>query len=201
MRLKALLALLSLLALGVAASGCFNSTPVDQTVTQAITVGTGTSQTVVQPSGASGTTTGGGGGETTTGGGQTTGGGETTGGGTTTGGGGGGGEPAAQALGVSSLPCSACHTLADAGWKGNVGPNLDEAKPEYSLVVDFVTNGAGGGAMPSFKSQFSAAQIKCIAAYVPAPAGAWGQAMTDAKGRGAPASIADACKGVKLSSS
>ena len=37
--------------------------------------------------------------------------------------------------------CEGCHTLADAGAKGNVGPNLDDAKPSLALVVDRVTNG------------------------------------------------------------
>ena len=106
--------------------------------------------------------------------------------------------PAAQVLGASKLPCAGCHTLADPGWKGNVGPNLNQAKPPYSLIVNYVTNGAGGGAMPSFKSQFNAAEIKCIAAYVSAAAVATGTVMTDAKGTGSPSSIADACKGIKL---
>jgi hypothetical protein len=193
MRPKALVALLALLGLGVAASGCFNSTAANRTITQAVTIGTGTSATVVEPGQSSGGATTGSG---ATGTGTGTTGATGTGGGTTSTGG--GGQPAAQALGVSGLPCSACHTLKDAGWSGNVGPNLDQAKPDYSLVVDRVTNGAGG--MPSFKSQFSAAQIKCIAAYVSAAAGVSGQATTDAKGKGAPSSIADACKGVKLSS-
>ncbi|HXF97137.1 MAG TPA: hypothetical protein VNJ46_00820, partial [Gaiellaceae bacterium] len=45
--------------------------------------------------------------------------------------------------------CGACHTLADAGTSGTVGPNLDEAKPSFELALDRVTNGKG--AMPSFK--------------------------------------------------
>ena len=53
----------------------------------------------------------------------------------------------------SSAPsaCGGCHTLADAGSTGNVGPNLDDAKPSYDLVVDRVTNGQGG--MPSFRAR------------------------------------------------
>ena len=61
-------------------------------------------------------------------------------------------------------PCAACHTLADAGTTGTIGPNLDEAKPPLSLVVERVTKGAG--AMPSFKGQFSDKQIADVAAYV-----------------------------------
>ena len=60
--------------------------------------------------------------------------------------------------------CKGCHTLKDAGATGNVGPNLDEAKPPLELVVDRVTNGKG--VMPSFSGQLSEKQIADVAAYV-----------------------------------
>ena len=44
-----------------------------------------------------------------------------------------------------------CHTLEAAGSSGTVGPNLDEAKPDATLVVERVTNGKSP--MPSFKGQ------------------------------------------------
>jgi cytochrome c553 len=69
-----------------------------------------------------------------------------------------------------SAGCGTCHTLADAGATGTVGPNLDEAKPSAELVVDRVTNGMG--AMPSFADQLSEEQITEVAAYVSAAAGA-----------------------------
>ena len=65
--------------------------------------------------------------------------------------------------------CGTCHTLADAGTTGTVGPNLDEAKPSEELVVERVTNGMG--AMPSFSGQLSEEQITEVAAYVSAVAG------------------------------
>ena len=65
--------------------------------------------------------------------------------------------------------CVGCHTLADAGAKGNVGPNLDDAKPSVALVVDRVTNGKA--AMPPFKGQLTEQQIKDVAAYVSSVAG------------------------------
>jgi len=65
--------------------------------------------------------------------------------------------------------CVSCHTLADAGASGTVGPNLDQTKPSKDLVVDRVTNGQGG--MPSFKSQLDAAQIQAVADYVSTAAG------------------------------
>jgi mono/diheme cytochrome c family protein len=74
------------------------------------------------------------------------------------------GDPAAGKTIFKTGPCGSCHTLADAGTTGTVGPNLDQAKPPLSLVVTRVLNGAG--AMPSFRSQFSAKQIADIAAYV-----------------------------------
>ena|SRR6188768_3798987 len=69
----------------------------------------------------------------------------------------------------ASAGCGGCHTLADAGTNGNVGPNLDDAKPDASLVTDRVTNGLG--VMPSFKDQLSEKQIADVAAYVSSVAG------------------------------
>jgi len=69
--------------------------------------------------------------------------------------------------------CVACHTLKAAGATGTVGPNLDQKKPPFSLVVDRVTNGKTGaaGTMPSFKSKLTAAQIQAVAKYVSSVAG------------------------------
>jgi mono/diheme cytochrome c family protein len=74
------------------------------------------------------------------------------------------GDAAAGAEVFASAGCTSCHTLADAGASGTVGPNLDDAKPPYELVIDRVTNGAG--AMPSFAGQLSEQQIQDVAAYV-----------------------------------
>jgi cytochrome c6 len=60
--------------------------------------------------------------------------------------------------------CVSCHTLADAGSNGNIGPNLDQSKPSEAEAVDKVTNGSGS--MPSFQGRLSAAQIKTVAEYV-----------------------------------
>ena len=70
-------------------------------------------------------------------------------------------------LGASA--CGGCHTLADAGSTGQVGPNLDESQPDYELALDRVTNGQGG--MPSFSSTLSEQQIADVAAYVSSVAG------------------------------
>jgi mono/diheme cytochrome c family protein len=102
----------------------------------------------------------------TTGGGTTTTGG---GGGTTTGGGGGGGAEVDGKAVFASAGCGSCHTLADAGSAGTIGPNLDEAKPSKELALERVTNGKAP--MPSFKGQLSEAQIEAVAEYVSSVAG------------------------------
>lgn len=66
--------------------------------------------------------------------------------------------------------CGSCHTLQDAGSSGDVGPNLDEAKPDLQLAIDRVTNGAG--AMPPFKDTLSEEQIRDVATYVVQASGA-----------------------------
>jgi cytochrome c553 len=60
--------------------------------------------------------------------------------------------------------CASCHTLADAGTSGTIGPNLDDASPSFDKVVERVTNGQG--AMPSFADTLSEQQITDVAAYV-----------------------------------
>ncbi len=70
---------------------------------------------------------------------------------------------------VAQPSCTTCHTLADAGATGMVGPNLDAAQPPYDLVVDRVTNGQG--VMPSFSGSLSEEQIQDVAAYVSSAAG------------------------------
>ena len=80
------------------------------------------------------------------------------------------GDPTAgKQVFLSVAACGGCHTLADAGSSGNVGPNLDDVMPSYDKVVTQVTN--GGGAMPPFKDTLSAQQIADVAAYVSSVAG------------------------------
>jgi mono/diheme cytochrome c family protein len=70
---------------------------------------------------------------------------------------------------IFTANCASCHTLADAGTTGTVGPNLDQAMPPKDLVVDRVTNGQG--AMPSFSDSLDAQQIQAVADYVSTAAG------------------------------
>ncbi|HEX2303342.1 MAG TPA: urate hydroxylase PuuD [Gaiella sp.] len=64
----------------------------------------------------------------------------------------------------ASAGCGACHTLADAGAAGTVGPSLDSVEPSTSLVAERVRNGQG--AMPSFAGQLTDEEIAAVAAYV-----------------------------------
>jgi mono/diheme cytochrome c family protein len=60
--------------------------------------------------------------------------------------------------------CGGCHTLADAGSTGNIGPNLDDSQPDYELAVTRVTNGQG--AMPAFGDRLEPQEIADVAQYV-----------------------------------
>jgi len=78
--------------------------------------------------------------------------------------GGSAGDAAAGKKVFASAGCGGCHTLNAAGSSGNVGPNLDDAKPALALIHTRVTNGKAP--MPSFKDQLSKKQIDDVAAFV-----------------------------------
>lgn len=146
-------------ALGLlAVAGCGGgeeASPTPETVTGTTTTGTDTTETDTTETDTTETT------NTET---DTT---ETT---TTDTGGGGQGDPVAgKQVFVGASACGGCHTLADAGTSGTVGPNLDDAKPSFDLVVERVTNGSG--AMPPFRDTLSQKQIADVAAYVSSAAG------------------------------
>ena len=79
-------------------------------------------------------------------------------------------QASADGKAIFTANCSSCHTLSAAGASGQVGPNLDTLKPSESTTDNQVKNGGGG--MPAFDGQLSAAEIKAVAAYVAANAGA-----------------------------
>ncbi len=60
--------------------------------------------------------------------------------------------------------CAVCHTMADAGSKGAIGPNLDELKPDAARIMKVLNEGMG--AMPAFKATLSPADMDAVAAYV-----------------------------------
>ena len=76
-------------------------------------------------------------------------------------------NPAAKLPGAkvfASAGCASCHTLKAANAKGQIGPNLDELKPDESTVARQVR--VGGNGMPSFKSRLSQTQISQVASFV-----------------------------------
>jgi len=60
--------------------------------------------------------------------------------------------------------CATCHSLDDANSSGNIGPNLNEIKPDISRVLMAVTNGIG--VMPAYQGQLSDEEINAVATYV-----------------------------------
>jgi cytochrome c6 len=59
--------------------------------------------------------------------------------------------------------CAICHTLADAGSAGKVGPVLDDLRPTAEQVAAAVTNGVG--VMPPYEA-LTKAEVDALAAYV-----------------------------------
>ena len=60
--------------------------------------------------------------------------------------------------------CVTCHTLSNAGSKGQIGPNLDEIRPGKDRVIYAVTNGIG--VMPPWGGILSSEEIEAVAYYV-----------------------------------
>lgn len=60
--------------------------------------------------------------------------------------------------------CAVCHTLLDAGSDGNIGPNLNEVRPDIMRVIAAVTNGIG--VMPAYQGELSPEEIEAVAHYV-----------------------------------
>ena len=60
--------------------------------------------------------------------------------------------------------CSTCHILADAGSDGQIGPNLNDIRPDKIRIINAVTNGIG--VMPAYEGQLSAEEIEAVAHYV-----------------------------------
>lgn len=75
-----------------------------------------------------------------------------------------GGDPTAGKTVFKTGPCASCHTLADAGTHGTVGPNLTGLALPLSKVVKQVVS--GGAVMPPFKGTLSTKQIADVSAYV-----------------------------------
>ena len=60
--------------------------------------------------------------------------------------------------------CAACHTLIDAKSNGEIGPNLNQIKPDIGRVITAVTNGIG--VMPAYAGNLSEKEIEAVAHYI-----------------------------------
>ena len=65
---------------------------------------------------------------------------------------------------LNKAVCSTCHTLADAGSNADIGPNLNEIRPNKMRVINTVTNGIG--VMPSYEGELTSQEIEAVAHYV-----------------------------------
>jgi cytochrome c oxidase subunit 2 len=96
---------------------------------------------------------------------------------------GGGGAADGKTLFTDSAqptPCASCHTLADAGATGTVGPNLDQMVPDLSAaeikqsIQDpnaKITEGFQPGIMPQYGQSLSGAQVDALVKYLKEVAG------------------------------
>jgi cytochrome c551/c552 len=142
-RTPAAVAVLVLCGVALVASGCFEQKSTGVTIRGAVTVGTGTTATVVNPAqgaatGTTSTSTGTTSTSTTT---------TSTSTGTTSTGGTSGGNTALAVSTFSSAGCTSCHTWAPAKATGKIGPDLDNISADYKAwsaknkgksVADFV---------------------------------------------------------------
>ncbi len=60
--------------------------------------------------------------------------------------------------------CAACHTLSDAGSIGDIGPNLNQIRPNVERILMAVRNGIG--VMPAMEGLLSNEEIEAVAYYV-----------------------------------
>jgi sulfite dehydrogenase len=60
--------------------------------------------------------------------------------------------------------CATCHTLQAAGAEGQVGPVLDEIKPDATRVLRAVR--AGLGVMPSYAERLTERDMRALAEFV-----------------------------------
>jgi len=80
-----------------------------------------------------------------------------------------GANATAGAAVFKSAGCGSCHTMKAAGAGGQIGPNLDEVRPDFETARAMVERGGGG--MPPFGGQLTRQQIRDVAAFVAKNAG------------------------------
>jgi mono/diheme cytochrome c family protein len=64
--------------------------------------------------------------------------------------------------------CKNCHTLAAAGTVATVGPNLDQLRPPYNLVLQTIKTGKAGGNGAMAKDLVQGKDAQAVAAFVAA---------------------------------
>tara|TARA_Y100000590_G_scaffold441666_1_gene568726 strand:+ start:375 stop:695 length:321 start_codon:yes stop_codon:yes gene_type:complete len=65
---------------------------------------------------------------------------------------------------LNKAVCSTCHTLSDAGSNAQIGPNLNEIRPDKMRVINAVKNGIG--VMPAYEGELTPEEIEAVAYYV-----------------------------------
>ena len=60
--------------------------------------------------------------------------------------------------------CGTCHSLKSAGSVADIGPNLDELKPQLAQIVMAVKNGIG--VMPPWEGILTDEEIEAVAYYI-----------------------------------
>ena len=65
---------------------------------------------------------------------------------------------------LNKAMCGSCHVLSNAETVGQIGPNLNQIKPDIIRVISAVTNGIG--VMPPYEGILSKQEIEAVAHYV-----------------------------------
>ena len=65
---------------------------------------------------------------------------------------------------LNKANCATCHTLAEAESNSQIGPNLNQIKPNMMRVMSVVKNGIG--IMPPLEELLSSQEIEAVAHYV-----------------------------------
>ena len=60
--------------------------------------------------------------------------------------------------------CGACHSLQAAKSEGDIGPDLDQLRPQLEQIISAVTNGIG--VMPPWEEILTKKEIEAVAHYV-----------------------------------
>ncbi len=60
--------------------------------------------------------------------------------------------------------CATCHSLSDAGSIAEIGPNLNQIRPQVQTILMAVKNGIG--VMPAMEGILSDEEIEAVAHYV-----------------------------------